>query len=216
MAPITAPAFLRWYHIHNTHTHTHITHTQTHTPHTHTDTHTHTTHKDTHYTHKDTHYTHTHMLSCLPALHLLSWECISHTHSHTHTLFSDCVSFAGQVPKDQGKSTEPALSDSEAVLYTKEPPLHLPTGSRFLTPCHVPPHAMSQPVPTAAAGASVSEGLHNHLHLCGRLVIYPFALSSAITSSRKPSLTSLSNSVARPGTCYHRTGHHIEGTCRFL
>jgi len=141
MAPITAPAFLRWYHIHNTHTHTHITHTQTHTPHTHTDTHTHTTHKDTHYTHKDTHYTHTHMLSCLPALHLLSWECISHTHSHTHTLFSDCVSFAGQVPKDQGKSTEPALSDSEAVLYTKEPPLHLPTGSRFLTPCHVPPHA---------------------------------------------------------------------------
>ena len=136
MAPITAPTFLRWYH-------THHTHRDTHTPHTHTQTHTHIPHTKIHTIHTKTHTTHTHTCShvsphctCFPGS-----VSHTHTHTHTHTLFSDCVSFAGQVPKDQGKSTEPALSDSEAVLYTKEPPLHLPAGSRFLTPCHVPPHA---------------------------------------------------------------------------
>ena len=82
------------------------------------------THTHTHTTHTHTHTTHTH----------------THTDTHTHSIL--IVShFTIQVPKDQGKLTGPALSDSEAVLYTKEPPLHLPAGSRFLTPCHAPPHA---------------------------------------------------------------------------
>ena len=60
---------------------------------------------------------------------------MSHTHTHTHSL--PIVSrFAGQVPEDQGKSVGPALSDSKAVLYTKEPtssPAH-----RFQVPHPLP------------------------------------------------------------------------------
>ena len=43
----------------------------------------------------------------------------------------------------------------------------------------------------------------------------PLRLSLTITSSRKPSLISLSNSVARPGTCHHRAGHHTRNLSIF-
>ena len=65
------------------------------------------------------HVCNTHMLSWLPHGSCFP-ESECHTHTHTHSL--PIVSrFAGQVPGDQGKSAGPALSDSKAVLYAKEP-----------------------------------------------------------------------------------------------
>ena len=78
---------------------------------------------------------------------------VTHTHTHTHILFRSCHVLQARCLRIRESQWALLCPTRRPFSTLRSPPPHLPTGSRFLTPCHAPPCARVTASPHSCCGS---------------------------------------------------------------